>query len=453
LSKPTPHRLNDALELDYYRRPGPVRRFRRLILWLVFLTGCALLALVFWLGRPSLYQAGPVSTAHALFDNDCARCHTTAFQPVRRLAPSNAGFRSVADAACLTCHDGPLHNAQQESPPSCSSCHQEHRGRPQLAQVASDHCTACHANLRRRDGKDPHFQNVSAFADNHPEFALWRDKDPKDLGQLSFNHQVHLNLRARGLRGPDGEPLAQELDCQSCHTPDRDRRSMQPIRYDQHCARCHPLVIRLDGPPPVQPGPAEAAERYRAQPVPHRSPEVVRAALRERLTELVRGSPDIVEIGPPSSGPLFPRKPPDAAPPKDERTWIDRQLRQGERILFDGAGGCRYCHTVKAPAGSRPFPNDLPEFEPTRIPQLWFKHSVFNHDSHRSWRCTECHPAATSRLTSDVLLPRIDTCRQCHNPRAGARSDCIHCHHYHDRDREHGWKGKLTIGADPDSPP
>jgi hypothetical protein len=56
--------------------------------------------------------------------------------------------------------------------------------------------------------------------------------------------------------------------------------------------------------------------------------------------------------------------------------------------------------------------------------------------------CTGCHAdAATSKLTSDVLLPGIKTCRQCHtseapHPQGAADAHCSECHVYHDRSRE-----------------
>jgi len=442
----SPKTLFDWLELDYYRRPRQLRRLRSLVIWLVLGMTAALLALTLWLGRQSLYQAGPLSVAHAMFDNDCARCHTEAFQPARRLLPSNAELRSVKNDSCKACHDGPIHHKQQVGDPSCSSCHQEHRGHPLLAQVANSHCTSCHANLRRKDGSQPAFQNVSSFAYDHPEFALWRDEPPKDPGRLHFNHQAHLTLQSRGVPGPDGKPMTEELACQSCHRPDAQRQYMLPVNYEQHCAQCHPLSVQLDG-SWNNDSVREAAAKFRAQPAPHKAPAVVRAALRDRLTELVQRTQAILE--PDSSSPAsLPRLPwRQAAEQKlDEQAWVKQQLRQTERILFDGGGGCQYCHLVKDQAAPRANPSELPCYLVTNLPTRWFRHSHFSHASHQMVKCTECHAAETSRLTSDVLMPRIESCRKCHTPQVGARSDCVQCHHYHDHSRDHGPKEKLTIG-------
>ncbi|HLW64676.1 MAG TPA: hypothetical protein VKS79_05100, partial [Gemmataceae bacterium] len=69
-----------------------------------------------------------------------------------------------------------------------------------------------------------------------------------------------------------------------------------------------------------------------------------------------------------------------------------------------------------------------------------------NHGSHRAMACTACHEKAqTSTQTSDVLLPKADLCKQCHNPAAGVRSDCVTCHLYHDRTCEkRGLNGMLS---------
>jgi hypothetical protein len=124
---------------------------------------------------------------------------------------------------------------------------------------------------------------------------------------------------------------------------------------------------------------------------------------------------------------------------------VDGQLREAERALFDGSGGCRYCHerTDTVPAAARA--GGLPEYRPTDLPARWFPAGRFDHDSHRLLACTECHAAPGSTTAADVLLPRLDTCRKCHTPQAGARSDCVACHRYHDRARDADWRGRFTI--------
>ena len=63
----------------------------------------------------------------------------------------------------------------------------------------------------------------------------------------------------------------------------------------------------------------------------------------------------------------------------------------------------------------------------------------FSHEKHEQVECADCHDAAQSKKAADVLMPGIDTCRQCHTGARGdqgLRSNCITCHRFHYR--EHG---------------
>ena len=78
----------------------------------------------------------------------------------------------------------------------------------------------------------------------------------------------------------------------------------------------------------------------------------------------------------------------------------------------------------------------------------WFPYAKFSHESHRLLDCQSCHNgAAESTKTSDVLMPSIDACKQCHNrTTAGVRSDCLECHQYHDRGAEPtGLHGRMKV--------
>jgi predicted CXXCH cytochrome family protein len=59
-------------------------------------------------------------------------------------------------------------------------------------------------------------------------------------------------------------------------------------------------------------------------------------------------------------------------------------------------------------------------------------HARFDHRAHQLATCTSCHAAATSRETSDVLMPSIGVCQQCHKKSDGAEARCFECHAYHD---------------------
>jgi len=84
---------------------------------------------------------------------------------------------------------------------------------------------------------------------------------------------------------------------------------------------------------------------------------------------------------------------------------------------------------------------------PPKIPARWLPHSKFDHAPHRPIACGECHKAAASSKTEDVLMPAANTCRDCHQPKGGARSGCVECHRYHDKSKERDADGPFKIPA------
>jgi hypothetical protein len=71
-----------------------------------------------------------------------------------------------------------------------------------------------------------------------------------------------------------------------------------------------------------------------------------------------------------------------------------------------------------------------------QIPERWMPSSIFGHGAHEEISCENCHVGVrNSTKTSDVLLPKIEGCRDCHveHPEIGRiTSNCILCHSYHD---------------------
>jgi len=463
--------LNEWLELDYYQRPRGMWRWRnRLTLLLFVLCVAGVAGAFFFLPRPArLVQAGPVTSAHSIV-HDCERCHQESFSTAKKLLPGNAGVRVVPDHACIQCHDGPPHNLVQSEEVRCATCHREHRGRPSLARVPDGECTVCHADLKnhRKGGeKDLVFNNVHAFNDDHPEFRLKRDKD-KDNAKLAFNHEFHLVELPR-LPKEKFERLAEPLKrlkeegCVRCHQPDPAGRYMEPINYENHCAECHPLSVQLTGDFKAEKAADqrrldEAIKEFNKKPAPHKTPSVVRATLRERLLDFVqvnRVVPGEAEEG----AALIDRGLLGKRPTVEQWKWVNDRLGTLERVLFsseqlEGAEGslfrhnCNHCHFEQKDR-QRDKDDDglpgLPVYKETNIPRRWFTHARFSHQHHRMLNCTQCHEAKTSRRTSDVLMPSVDSCKQCHNPSVGVRNDCVECHNYHDRRHAHEIHKNWTI--------
>jgi hypothetical protein len=439
-----PKSLRDSLELDYFRRPRPLARW----LWrgngIAFALALACVGWALWPTQHAAFQAGPVATPHALVGNDCQTCHDRPFATAARFVGD--AHPSVSDQACIRCHAGPDHHPTAPAH-DCAGCHREHRGTAALARVADEFCLECHRTPGPVDGKPFAYEPVRSFA-AHPEFDCWRKPSP-DPGMIAFNHAKHLALSEDVLRkvGPErNADLAahytrlREQQCGYCHQPDAAGRYMEPIRYDRHCVSCHPLGIAVTG------ATGDAAAAFALRPAPHPKPgessATVRAILRDRYLAFAQEHPTVLQAPEAAPEPVLPWSPRRGRPATDkELGWVNRQLQDAERRLFDISGGCLYCHKETARQ------NGLPTYAEPKIADRWLPHSRFRHDAHRMLRCVECHDRATgSTASADVLLPKVATCQQCHTTAGGARTDCVECHQYHHGDRQ-GWKGALDLAT------
>lgn len=472
----SPRTLSNWTELDYHKR-------RRLLsAWWWWVGGSAALAAVLLVGLwgfagNQAFQAGPVSHPHALFNQDCAQCHEKAFTTLTRLwAGDSVG--TVTDEACVKCHNGAPHHGAVGR---CVSCHKEHKGHDRLTRVDDSKCVECHADLSRHGGGAGAFNSMTAFAPGrHEPF-----REYADTGTIKFNHEAH--LKAGGIPVRDLEqyeeqtrdyrakkldpatllfdrPSTRTLQCAECHQMDEAGRYMKPISYDQHCAGCHPLGAQLVAGTAgarwrwgeqmrklasefsrervahprlrYRPG-QEGVERAKRELLPGgKGPEQVRASLRDNLTRFITSDKNRAFLGEVAGGdPL--RLPPDRDPApavlrKAEFQWVNEQQVEIEQIVFNGAGGCGYCHKQKGPATRG---GELAEFEHPNIPERWWRRAKFRHDSHRMMDCAKCHQGVEkSKQTKDVLLPKMDACLECHTHGAAnrARSSCMDCHSYHD---------------------
>jgi len=531
------------IALQYFRRMHPFRR------WKLILSIAAPAAAALWLlvaairDDQRIYLGGPVSTAHAMFENECRLCHgpgPAEGTPVSQASPAAAApagyFLNVADKSCTACHAGPVHHANEKFTPRCASCHVEHVGRAVLVRIADSHCVQCHRNLETKDGKPPAFHRTVPTLGGHPEFAVTvREGDKvarvrldhaaelRDTAQMKLNHAKHLKVNLKGVEElvkqsgassvvevKDGAQIA----CTFCHKPDERGQYMLPLAYDKHCAVCHPLDF--DG-------------RFPDATVPHSKPAIVHAflrgtlsdavdqcqaipagepgkAIRERCVELelakappapaadaprglrrggaeaetppadeprggrLRGraaepepapAPDTPRglrrgsaeaEAPPADTPRGGRlqrggDEPSSDPPRGRRgggeapaapaSWVTAQMATIEPSLFKQR--CEYCHTLKREGDA------LPQVVAPAIPPRWLPHARFDHSPHRPVACAECHKAAASSETKDVLMPSIATCRECHQPRAGARTGCVECHRYHDKSQERSQDGPFKV--------
>ncbi len=427
----TTKKLAQRIDLDYFKRPSPLRRWR---LWLSIAAPVLALVCVAWYGirsDRSVYSAGGLSSAHAVLTRQCSACHL-----------STLGFydKKVIDLKCLACHDGPAHHATGAAMPSCASCHTDHRGAIRLAATSDANCAQCHADLDAHGSSANFVKNISNFESNHPEFAALRP-DRRDPGTIQLNHYLHLQPN---LLGPNGNRV--QMVCADCHRPEADAGSAWPYgdsksqagipkhlspsdakneleipapsraymaqaTYVQTCAACHALQF----------------DKRLPEAVPHDKPEVIHTFILAELQAYIAAHPADLRV---------PRDPsrdlPEKLIPADYRLltpsqWVAERTAEDEQLLWRKT--CKQCHTLVTDEGSA-----LPKIAPSNFTARYMPYAKFDHSQHGLVDCASCHPAAaTSQLSSDVLLPGIATCRACHHsgPEA-AESRCFECHTYHD---------------------
>jgi len=394
--------LAQRIDLNYFKRSYPIPRWRRNLSLALVASGMLWLGWSALAGKPQPFNAGPLSHSHALFTRNCAVCH----------AAKSAFARWVTNQACLTCHDGAIHQAKQTFTPDCASCHAEHRGEARVAEMGDRSCTQCHASLAVKNGRLEVAQSITGFDRDHPEFAVLRGSDP---GTIKFGHAIHMKS---GLRGPHG---AVQLKCVDCHTPAANGY-MSAVNYEKHCADCH--ALNFD----VRIAPA----------APHKKPEIVIDFVRRQFAEYIARHPDEVHREEAADTRIVRSAMPLA---KNATEWIERRVADTETLLWRKS--CVECHTLNGVPGAMPAVVD------SAITTRWMKHAQFDHRAHQMLDCTQCHTQAMkSDKTSDVLLPGIDACRGCHRPGTEtAGANCAECHLYHDRSKSKFVNGAMTISA------
>jgi hypothetical protein len=443
---------------------------RRRLAWSFAVAILALCLIVPFAGRTAFehlkihpdqqWSTGSLSKAHAFLEQDCQACHVRAFVAVR-------------DAACLSCHRAGRAEAVQARadarvtgagspflpllvadhaphgrllralppPPTirgrigavfetaldhprdrCASCHREHTtappeptvartadilraGKPALV-VVSD-CAGCHARLKMRlpdtrliDTPDwsrhPDFQPLVVTGMDGPAPRLQRislSNHPTEANGLTFSHKVHMNptggVARQGFELGLTKGYGAALTCESCHRAD-GLGGFKPMQMERDCGACHSLAFAQVG------GELKTLRHHDLR----------------NIAGVLRGA----------------QLPPGA--PKVDPAVLRRGMQPG--------GLCVDCHTVQPSSG--PFGGEI---QPVRVAERLLPRGDFNHavPAHAGLgagaaQCADCHNAAASDRSSDLLLEGVATCRACHGKTAHetprfAGTQCAECHGYH----------------------
>lgn len=501
----TTKKLAQRIDLNYFKRPTPLKRAK---LWLSLLV--PLIALV-WIAYhianhdSRVYSSGRLSEPHAVFETQCAACHV-----------QQAGnFSAKAEnSACLACHDGPIHHAEETRTPNCAECHIEHRGKINLSAASNQSCAECHSSLSVRNGVAHYSPHISGLENGHPEImvlGLYQGHASTDPGTIKLNHSLHMKPIRRAPNGPNVQ-----LDCSDCHrtstssdsewkysdgrytkeerqvtsrvlplaipsyegvasfawastqglqpsNPSSGRELMAPVKFANACAACHLLTFdkRFD------------------EGVPHDKPEVVHDFLVKKFTNYIAAHPnELHEMQDPARD-LTGKPLPPRMRTLTRSKWIQEKVAVAEELLARKT--CAQCHQMTqkylpdtgiarwSPSNPQspkritdsststiPFASStssisglLPAIAPANTTLRWLPHSKFDHSAHTGFSCTSCHSKTlTSTDSSDILIPGIATCQTCHAPGPNhAESRCFECHTYHDWSRRKEVKPTFTLPA------
>lgn len=421
-----------------------LRLSRRTLAWVLFLIVILpALALPAWLrfglnaggNTPMLvptlvsdqvWKPGDLSTAHAYFKNDCGKCHQKAFV-------------KVTNEACLACHqnihshagDPHLASLPAFAAARCSDCHAEHKGaHTPLIDRSNAACTSCHAQPQK-GFPGTRLEPAASFSQQHPVFSAKVARYTSATGKfewieasqqhtetlhsdtnLKFPHDFHLS--PKGIKSPGGNKV---LGCADCHVPDASGASFKPVLMQQHCAECHRLDFDPDQPDRL---------------LPHAQPAQIVASIRDFYArQALAGGAKIVGAPPVVRDRRSADQPLGTPQARTAMAWADRRSSMVIDEVFN-TRTCSLCHTVQ-PTGDAALPFSIMPVAPQPLHRM--EHAAaFNHAIHRSEPCASCHAADASKSSTDLLLPEIKRCRDCHGDPGGPakiQTACVDCHGYH----------------------
>jgi hypothetical protein len=408
----------------------------------------------------SAWLSGPLSSAHASLKNDCQSCHV---EP----------FVAVTDKACVGCHTGE-HKAMSMAhanapsamllaarhPPGvgekildgfaktfnkpqgrCVECHTEHEGAGPMPATPQKFCADCHDGMSARlktAGHPTTLADAADFGTSHPEFRplvrpapggkLVRTtltKGTVDYNGLKFPHDMHLQATggvarmAASFRGR--YDFGKKLECANCHRVEADGVRVKPVEMERDCAMCHSLAFETVG--------------GVTRTLRHGEPDQVVADLTAYYRSTPPGRP--LQLGG-----MQRRRPGAYAEGQVYNIYFNEvatrpsRAQDAVRAVFSKGGACYDCHTIFAPQAGNSWRVAAVSQTPRYLQKGWF-----DHDAHKETECADCHTAApASKASTDLLVPGLRQCRDCHVGEGGARvvkvetateSPCAMCHEYH----------------------
>lgn len=437
-------------------------------------------------------QACHVDAFVAVRDDACEACHTDSHQQkatgLQRAAmtgpgrPGPAAYTHAPEdkmAVARGERTGILGNVENffrrtfnKPDGRCVDCHTEHEGAGPMPVTQQAFCADCHNGLQgrlRSAGVQSAVGDASDFGLKHPQFrplvlagydaahpVPFAKRDSRMGGNpllgwkmqrvamsgpmqmpngLKFTHGQHLST-SNGVAemwrnvSPGQGPA---MDCEDCHKTDPSGTRYQPVRMETACQACHSLGLQTIG--------------GTVRQLPHGQPAQVIADIRAFYGSGGSFRPTGLPIA------RYTRSRPGEVNAERRSADLSRAaaLLPGKgdalvRATFAPGGVCGECHTVAlgGPEGAR----IAPVAQPLRYLQKgWFDHRAHDNldvrasEGNRRWGCRDCHAAEKSNNSSDLLIPTVANCQQCHTGangahnaqlvRSGTASSCAMCHDYH----------------------
>jgi hypothetical protein len=285
-------------------------------------------------------------------------------------------------------------------------------------------CVTCHAKINKKNDMTK-LADVRDFGTDHPAFSLTfktghgdgnmariPQKNKEKLVEKSgikFSHKVHLDKK--GVSSPEGDTV---LECRNCHQPDEAGVRFRPISMAKDCQQsgCHALRFK----PPMS-----------GRQVPHGTEREVMTTLREYHATMT--------IGKMAAGEKLPCGDRVGVGKNQLERALDcanHNASVNAEFLFKPDGCCGECHEITRAIDDKEVPWKV---APVSITGHWLRNAHFTHAKHSTAKCTECHDKALSEKSSDVAIPAIEKCRECHVGSKPSKNKistrCDNCHSFH----------------------
>ncbi|MEM8789973.1 MAG: cytochrome c3 family protein [Pseudomonadota bacterium] len=366
----------------------------------------------------ALWSTGPLSEAHQKMGGECGSCHLRAFE-------------KTTDAACLSCHATTAQHASADDHPNvgldtgnCSDCHKEHLGGERPVVTTSALCTDCHATAIAA-GTGSKLRPISTFTTDHPNFepeiikAVVRRPDGKlkpELIPRPFPKDAVLQEKS-GLRFPHDKHMAkdgvalltgrQPLGCADCHSTEADGNLMRPIKMERDCGGCHQL---------------EFAPAGTAISLPHADEAAVAKIVREYFDARVAEGSVTVEPVRKNRRRRLGGQEQNVGGLLVNANWAAEETERQLDAIF-GLRLCATCHEAQKVADREVASGWL--VQPALLQRHWMPRANFSHERHKEMDCEGCHSATVSASATDVLMPQISGCRDCHSVKAENKDEIM----------------------------